>query len=103
MSGFHGGVQVLVKEIYNNAHLARCYGHQRNLILLEATSKNTQVRISLSSLSEISRIFSDLTNECLLYEVFVTEEFQQQDGILKAELLQPSTKIKTKLFNVAMN
>ena len=58
MSGSHGGVQVLDKEIYNNAHLVHCYGHQSNLILQRATSQNARVRIFFSSLSEILSYFS---------------------------------------------
>ena len=53
MSGSHEDVQVLVKEIYNNAHLLHCYGHQLNLISQSATSQNTRVRIFFSSLSGI--------------------------------------------------
>ena len=33
MSGSYGGVQVHIKEIYNNVHLVNCYCHQFNLIL----------------------------------------------------------------------
>ena len=59
MSGVHGGVQKLIKDKFKYAHYIHCYAHQLNLIMSQATSINTNVRIFFSDLSDITNFFSN--------------------------------------------
>ena len=58
MSGEKNGVQSIVKQTYPNAHFIHCYAHQLNLIMEQAASQNSKVRIFFSDLSGISAFFS---------------------------------------------
>ncbi|CAH1998384.1 unnamed protein product [Acanthoscelides obtectus] len=58
MSGRRGGVQALIQRDYIYAYFIHCYAHQLNLILLQATSQNQEVRVFFSNLSDISTFFS---------------------------------------------
>lgn len=59
MSGAHSGVQEIVKQIYPYAHYVHCYAHKLNLIMAQATSQNTQVRIFFADLTEIPQFFAN--------------------------------------------
>lgn len=59
MSGVHGGVQKLIKDKFPYAYYIHCYAHQLNLIMSQATSINTNVRIFFSDLSDITNFFSN--------------------------------------------
>lgn len=59
MSGVHGGVQKLIKDKFQYAYYIHCYAHQINLIMSQATSINTNVRIFFSDLSDITNFFSN--------------------------------------------
>ena len=102
MSGSHVGMQVLVKEICNSTLLVYCYDHQLNLVLQRATSQICE--FSSAVYRKYCHIFSRSPQRMsALGRVCDREEFQhrqQRDGIFKAELLQLSTKINTKLLNV---
>jgi len=52
------GVNVKIKEKYPFAFFIHCYAHQLNLIMIQSISKNKQVRIFFSNLSEIPVFFS---------------------------------------------
>lgn len=58
MSGEKGGVQVIVKEKFDNAHFVHCYAHQLNLIMERAASQDSSVRIFFAGLSGIPSFFS---------------------------------------------
>lgn len=59
MSGRHGGVQAKIKEKYPLAHFVHCYAHKLNLIMTQAASQNSDVRIFFGNLSEIPTFFSN--------------------------------------------
>src|SRR6201990_1711383 len=58
LSGVNKGVQSRIKEAYSNAHFVHCYAHQLNLLLEQATSQNTNVRVFFNSLSGIPNFSS---------------------------------------------
>ncbi|KAL4126426.1 hypothetical protein QTP88_010648 [Uroleucon formosanum] len=58
MSGQKAGVNVKIKEKYPFAYFIHCYAHQLNLIMIQSISKNKQVRVFFSNLSEIPVFFS---------------------------------------------
>ena len=59
MSGRHAGVQAILKQHFQYAHYIHCYAHVLNLILAQATSQNTDVRIFFADLNEIPNFFSN--------------------------------------------
>ncbi|XP_030762931.1 zinc finger MYM-type protein 1-like [Sitophilus oryzae] len=59
MSGRHGGVQAKIKAKYPLAHFVHCYAHKLNLIMTQAASQNSDVRIFFGNLSEIPIFFSN--------------------------------------------
>ena len=54
MSGQHRGVQSIVKEAYPNVHYVHCYAHQLNLILQQAVSQITGIRVFFANLNAFS-------------------------------------------------
>ncbi|XP_030581661.1 zinc finger MYM-type protein 1-like [Archocentrus centrarchus] len=58
MRGATAGVQKKIQDVYPNAHYIHCYAHQLNLIMQQATSHITKVRIFFSNLSGFSSFFS---------------------------------------------
>ncbi|VVC30074.1 Ribonuclease H-like domain,HAT, C-terminal dimerisation domain,Domain of unknown function DUF4371 [Cinara cedri] len=58
MSDQNTRVNTRVKEKYPFANFVHCYAHQLNLIMIQATSQNKQIKIFFSNLSEISEFFS---------------------------------------------
>ena len=58
MSGQQRGVQSIVKDAYPNAHYVHCYAHQHNLILPQAISQITSIRVSFANLNAFSVFFS---------------------------------------------
>jgi len=58
MSGQKAGVNVKIKEKYPFAHFIHCHAHQLDLIMIQSVSKNKQVHIFFSNLSEIPVFFS---------------------------------------------
>ncbi|XP_065070319.1 zinc finger MYM-type protein 1-like [Rhopilema esculentum] len=58
MSGQHRGVQSIVKDAYPNAHYVHCYAHQLNLVLQQAVSHITGVRVFFANLNAFSVFFS---------------------------------------------
>ena len=58
MSGLHRGVQSIVKGAYPNAHYVHCYAHQLNLVLQQAVSQITSVRMFFANLNTFSVFFS---------------------------------------------
>lgn len=59
MSGSSNGVQALVKKTYPYAAYIHCYAHQLNLVMLNAASANTKVRIFFANLQGICTFFSN--------------------------------------------
>lgn len=57
MSGRLNGVQKIINNSYKNAHFIHCYAHQLNLILIQATSQNREIRIFFSNLTDITNFF----------------------------------------------
>ena len=58
MSGRQRGVQTIVKEKYPNAHYVHCYAHQLNLILQQAVSQVSSIRVFFANLNGFSVFFS---------------------------------------------
>ncbi|XP_063745024.1 zinc finger MYM-type protein 1-like [Eleginops maclovinus] len=58
MRGERAGVQQKVREEYKNAHYLHCYAHQLNLIMQQATSHISAVRVFFSDLGGISSFFT---------------------------------------------
>eukprot|EP00795_Rhopilema_esculentum_P005495 gene5495-673_t len=58
MSGCNNGVQTIVKQSYANAHYVHCYAHQLNLILQQAVSQISQIRLFFANLNGFSVFFS---------------------------------------------
>jgi hypothetical protein len=58
MRGEKAGVQQKVREHFKNAHYVHCYAHQLNLIMQQATSNISKVKVFFSELSGISSFFS---------------------------------------------
>lgn len=58
MRGASGGVQKQIRDIYPNAHYVHCYAHQLNLIMEQAASKISRVRIFFKELGGITAFFS---------------------------------------------
>ncbi|XP_072377882.1 zinc finger MYM-type protein 1-like [Diabrotica undecimpunctata] len=59
MSGVHGGVQKLIQDKFRYANYIHCYAHQLNLLMSQATSINTNVRIFFADLTDITNFFSN--------------------------------------------
>lgn len=55
MSGKHKGVHTIIKQKYPLAHFVHCY--QLNLIISQAASQNTQVRVFLANVDDIVNFF----------------------------------------------
>ncbi|CAL9695642.1 unnamed protein product [Knipowitschia caucasica] len=58
MRGANAGVQRKIKDVYPNAHYIHCYAHQLNLIMQQATSHISKVRIFFSDLGGFASFFS---------------------------------------------
>ncbi|RXN35740.1 zinc finger MYM-type 1-like protein [Labeo rohita] len=58
MRGATAGVQRKMQDVYPNAHYIHCYAHQLNLIMQQATSHISKVRIFFSDLGGFSSFFS---------------------------------------------
>lgn len=59
MGGQKPEVYVKIKEKYLYAYFNHCYAYQLNLILTQASSRNKQVKIFFSNLSEVPIFFSN--------------------------------------------
>ncbi|XP_023312056.1 zinc finger MYM-type protein 1-like [Anoplophora glabripennis] len=59
MSGRHASVYTRIREKYPLAYFVHCYAHQLNLIMSQAVSQNTQVRIFFSIMDDIVNFFSN--------------------------------------------
>ncbi|XP_072380630.1 zinc finger MYM-type protein 1-like [Diabrotica undecimpunctata] len=59
MSGVHGGVPKLIQDKFRYANYIHCYAHQLNLLMSQATSINTNVRIFFADLTDITNFFSN--------------------------------------------
>ena len=58
MSGQHRGAQSIVKGAYPNAHYVHFYSHQLNLVLQQAVSQITNLRVFFENLNVFSLFFS---------------------------------------------
>lgn len=58
MRGATAGVQRKIQDVYPNAHYIHCYAHQLNLIMQQATSHISRVRILFSDLGGFASFFS---------------------------------------------
>ncbi|KAL1276105.1 hypothetical protein QQF64_035728 [Cirrhinus molitorella] len=58
MRGATAGVQRKMQDVYPNAHYIHCYAHQLNLIMQQATSHISKVRIFFSDLGGFASFFS---------------------------------------------
>lgn len=58
MRGAKGGVRRMVQDAYPNAHFIHCYAHQLNLVMQQAVSSITPVRVFFSDIGGFSAFFS---------------------------------------------
>ena len=58
MSGQHRGAQSIVKVAYPNAHYVHFHSHQLNLVLQQAVSQITSLRVFFTNLNAFSVFFS---------------------------------------------
>ncbi|KAK7878088.1 hypothetical protein WMY93_031235 [Mugilogobius chulae] len=58
MSGASSGLQVRLKETFPHAHFVHCYAHQLNLIVQQACSSLTPVRIFFANITAFATFFS---------------------------------------------
>ena len=58
VSGCERGVQTIVKQSFPNAHYVHCYAHQLNLVLQQAVSQISQIRLFFANLNGFSVFFS---------------------------------------------
>lgn len=58
MRGATGGVQKKIRDVYPNAHYIHCYAHQLNLIMEQASSKISRVKIFFSEIGGITAFFA---------------------------------------------
>ncbi|XP_034038832.1 zinc finger MYM-type protein 1-like [Thalassophryne amazonica] len=58
MRGATAAIQKKIQDLYPNAHYIHCYAHQLNLIMPQATSHISKVRIFFSDLSGFASFFS---------------------------------------------
>ncbi|KAM3842976.1 zinc finger MYM-type protein 1-like [Diretmus argenteus] len=58
MRGATAGVQKKIQDVYPNAHYIHCYAHQLNLIMQQATSHISKVRIFFADLGGFASFFS---------------------------------------------
>ena len=58
MSGALTGLQARLKQTYPNAHFVHCYAHQLNLVMQQACSSLTPVRIFFANLTAFGTFFS---------------------------------------------
>ena len=58
MSGQDRGAQSIVKGAYPNAHYVHFYSHQLNLVLQQAVSQITSLRVFFANLNAFSVFFS---------------------------------------------
>ncbi|KAK0143087.1 hypothetical protein N1851_018787 [Merluccius polli] len=58
MSGSLTGLQARLKQTYPNAHFVHCYAHQLNLVMQQACSSLTPVRIFFANLTAFGTFFS---------------------------------------------
>lgn len=58
MSGASSGLQARLKETFPHAHFVHCYAHQLNLIMMQACSSHTPVRIFFANVSAFATFFS---------------------------------------------
>ena len=58
MSGCNNSVETIVKQSYANAYCVHCYAHQLNLILHQAVSQISQIRLFFANLDGFSVFFS---------------------------------------------
>jgi hypothetical protein len=63
MSRPSNGVQAIVKQTYEHAAYVHCYAHQLNLVMLNAASANTNIRIFFANLMNLYIIFQIVINE----------------------------------------
>ena len=66
--GKYGGVNVKIKEVYNNAHYIYCYAHQLNKLLEQAASHISSVRAFFCNLKGISAFFSNSPERTASFE-----------------------------------
>ena len=58
MSGASAGLQARMKETFPHAHFVHCYAHQLNLIMQQACSSLTPVRIFFANITAFATFFS---------------------------------------------
>lgn len=74
MSDRDGGVQSKIQKMYPMAYFVHCYAHHLNLILSQAVSHNTQVRVFFSNVDDIVHFFSNSPQQVKVLSDIVGED-----------------------------
>lgn len=102
MSGEKAGVNALIKQDYPHAHYVHCYAHKLNLIMAQATSQNTQVRIFFADINEIPAFFSNSPQRVRILDEIVGKRFPGVSNIrwnFKSRLVETVYEHQESLVN----
>ena len=94
MSGQDRGAQSIVKGAYPNAHYVHFYSHQLNLVLQQAVSQITSLRVFFANLNSFSVFFSrspkriSCLDECVTRRICRTVQTRIVITSSKIELFQ---------------
>lgn len=81
MRGATAGVQRKIQDVYPNAHYIHCYAHQLNLIMQQATSHISQVRIFFSDLGGFASFFTRSPKRTAVLDRVVAHRLPTSSGI----------------------
>ncbi|KAJ4432983.1 hypothetical protein ANN_15240 [Periplaneta americana] len=77
MSGAQTGMQARIKERYTEANFVHCYAPQGNLIMQNATSNVTPVKIFFSNIQGICSFFSCSSNRTEVFDTIVMQRLHK--------------------------
>ncbi|XP_008273895.1 zinc finger MYM-type protein 1-like [Stegastes partitus] len=81
MRGTTAGVQRKIKDVYPNAHYIHCYAHELNLIVQQATSHISKVRIFFSDLGGFASFFSRSPNRTAVLDKVVAHRLPTSSNV----------------------
>ncbi|XP_061403240.1 zinc finger MYM-type protein 1-like [Lethenteron reissneri] len=81
MRGATAGVQRKIQDVYPNAHYIRCYAHQLNLIMQQATSHISKTRIFFSNIGGFASFFSKSPKRTCFLDKVVAHRLPRSSNI----------------------